>query len=373
MQRWISLKPGSEIAGMPASETRATSSPRSIRCASSVARAASLPSWLETNRGVGTDAELVEQRAGAARVLAGDEVGADQRLADPRGDVVEVADRRRADDQPSRHQPSPRSSSIRAIAAAPIMPASLPRVASRIGVSFIGVSARSRTSRRAGSSSRSPAAMTPPPTTIASGWKMLAKLEQATPRRLADQFEDADRGLVAVDRSLGHRLAVDRLPRRQQPPEGRVRRAFGRGQPLAPERRPGGERLDAAVVGAVALAGRAVGLDHHVAELGPGAGRAAVDLAAEDQAAADPGADRQHHRVRLALRGAVEVLGEGRDVGVVVDEDRQADPLADQVADRQVGQRQVDRGDRDAACRDRSSPGCRGRPRRRRGAPRAPR
>ena len=80
--------------------------------------------------------------------------------------------------------PAPCSSSTRAIAAAPIMPASLPRVASRIGVSFIGLSARSRTSRRAGSSSRSPAAMTPPPTTIASGWKMLAKLEQATPRRL---------------------------------------------------------------------------------------------------------------------------------------------------------------------------------------------
>ena len=38
---------------MPASETSATTSPRSIRCASSVARAASLPSWLETSRGAG--------------------------------------------------------------------------------------------------------------------------------------------------------------------------------------------------------------------------------------------------------------------------------------------------------------------------------
>ena len=75
------------------------------------------------------------------------------------------------------------SSSVRASAAAPIIPASLPSVASRIGVSFIGRSARSRTSLRAGSSSRSPALITPPPTTIASGWKMLAKLAQATPSR----------------------------------------------------------------------------------------------------------------------------------------------------------------------------------------------
>ena len=38
---------------MPASETSATRAPRSIRCASSVARAASFPSWLETSGGAG--------------------------------------------------------------------------------------------------------------------------------------------------------------------------------------------------------------------------------------------------------------------------------------------------------------------------------
>ncbi len=53
MQRRISRKPGSEIAGMPASETRTTTSPRSIRCASSVARGASLPSWIEISGGAG--------------------------------------------------------------------------------------------------------------------------------------------------------------------------------------------------------------------------------------------------------------------------------------------------------------------------------
>ena len=53
MQGRISRKPGSEIAGMPASVTSATLEPRATRRASSVARAASLPSWLETSRGGG--------------------------------------------------------------------------------------------------------------------------------------------------------------------------------------------------------------------------------------------------------------------------------------------------------------------------------
>ena len=87
----------------------------------------------------------------------------------------------------------------------------------------------------------------------------------------------------------------------EHPAEGRVGRAFRRRPALAPERGARGERLDAAAAGAVALARRAVHLDHDVAELGAGAGRAAVELAAEDQPAADPGPDRQHHRVRLRL------------------------------------------------------------------------
>ena len=120
-------------------------------------------------------------------------------------------------------------------------------------------------------------------------------------------------------------------------------------RPSRAERGARGVGLDAAVARAVALAGQAVHLDHDVAELGAGAGRAAVDLAVEDQAAADPGPDRQHHRVVGAAGGAEEMLGEGGDVGVVVDEDRQPGALADELADRQVVDRQVDRGDRDAA------------------------
>ena len=69
---------------MPASETRATMSPRSIRCASSVARARFVALVVGDQARRRADPELVEQRAGAAGVLAGDVVGADQRLAHPR-------------------------------------------------------------------------------------------------------------------------------------------------------------------------------------------------------------------------------------------------------------------------------------------------
>ncbi len=89
--------------------------------------------------------------------------------------------------------------------------------------------------------------------------------------------------------------------------------------------------------------------------------------------AADPGPDRDHDRGIGALGGAVEVLGECREVGVVVDEHRQPCALGDQVTDRHVGDRQVDRGDRDAAVvvdRRRDAEADR---ELRRGGPRAPR
>ena len=230
----------------------------------------------------------------------------------------------------------------------------MPGVGAQLGGDDRGPLHRRQRPRRAaragpGSSSRSPAAITPPPITITSGSKMLAKLVRATPSREPIRSKTPTRGRVAGQRRLGHGLAVDLLAVGEQRAEGGVGLALGGRAALAAERRARGERLDAAAAGAVALAGRAVDLDHHVAELGAGAGGAAVDLAAEDQAAADPGADRQHHRVFGAARGAVEMLGEGGDVGVVVDEDRQAGALADEVADRQVVDRQVDRGDRDAA------------------------
>src|SRR5260370_1236880 len=151
---------------MPASETRATMSPRSIRWASSVARGPSLPSWLEISGGAGR----------------------------------------------------------------------MPSLSSRPPV-------------RRGVSPGVPA---------------------------------APAGGVAAPR-LGAAVPVDRRAGGKTRAKPRVGLALGGDAPLASESRPRRQRLDATPSRAVALAGRTVRLDHRVAELGPGAGGTAVDLAVQDQ------------------------------------------------------------------------------------------
>ena len=118
--------------------------------------------------------------------------------------------------------------------------------------------------------------------TTTSGSKMLTKLAIAG-AEVAGRSPPAPR-----------RLRLARL--------GRARRARAPFAPGAVElardavrRRPGRDRLEMPV--AAAAAGRAVELDHDVAELGPAPGRAAVRLPVEDQAAADAGAEREHHDV----------------------------------------------------------------------------
>ena len=122
------------------------------------------------------------------------------------------------------------------------------------------------------------------------------------------------------------------------------------GEPLrlAGERRARRERLEAASVRAVALAARAVDLDHDVPSSAPRPDGAAVQLAAENQAAADAGPERQHHRLAGAARCAGPVLGQHRQVGIVVDEYGQPEPFGHDVAERHAPQREVGRADRDA-------------------------
>ena len=77
-----------------------------------------------------------------------------------------------------------------------------------------------------------------------------------------------------------------------------------------------------------------VGPDQRVAELSRRAGRAPVDPSPEDQPAADAGADGEHDQVLHEYpAGVVEGLVERRHGGVVVDEDRQAEPLLEHSAE----------------------------------------
>src|SRR5581483_12321280 len=96
--------------------------------------------------------------------------------------------------------------------------------------------------------------------------------------------------------------------------EARVGRAAAGLLARAAERRARRERLEAAAARAVAGALRAVRVHHDVSELGARPGGAAVHAPAEQQPAADTRAEREHHRVVGATRGARAPLGEDRGV-----------------------------------------------------------
>ena len=155
------------MAGVPASEISATFAPRSIALTSWRARSTRSASWLETNCGRG-DVEQLEEAARAAGVLAGDDVGLGQR------------------------------SRTRAVMSS-ILPIGVGQTVSRPGISRLALRFLERHRRgadhacfrpqlgcgdarlvhrwqraraissRAGPSSSSPAAITPPPITITSG------------------------------------------------------------------------------------------------------------------------------------------------------------------------------------------------------------
>ena len=134
--------------------------------------------------------------------------------------------------------------------------------------------------------------------TTSSGLKTFTRLGDADAEVEADVREDVAGiagpargeldGEARVDVSaLGGRAARDRPP-------GSLRRGLAR---LAVRGGPGGQRLEVAAPGAASLAGRAVQIDRDVAELGRRADGAAVELAVEDEAAADPGAEGEHDHV----------------------------------------------------------------------------
>ncbi len=93
------------------------------------------------------------------------------------------------------------------------------------------------------------------------------------------------------------------------------------------QRRPAGERLPAAAVPAGAAGALDVHL--HVPDL-PGEGASPPDLAVHDEAAADPGADGDEDSMVVAAGRAQLELGQRGDVGVVIDDHRHRQVLAEQ-------------------------------------------
>lgn len=149
--------------------------------------------------------------------------------------------------------------------------------------------------------------------------------------RLAEAAADDDQLRVQEADERGDARAQpaarsgDGLARRPVPlSRGRdqLRRA-GTGAEQLPRRRLDGaarrEGLEVTATGAMTLAERPVRVDDHVPGLRAGADPAAVEPPVEDQAAADAGAERDHHHVCRPAPGAGLPLRERGAVGVVVD------------------------------------------------------
>ena len=95
-----SLKPGSEISGVPASDTSAIAAPS--RQPLQQLRPGGLRVVLVIGRQRRRNQKPVEQLARNSGVLAGDQVAAGERLERAQGDVAEVPDRRRDQIKPGR-------------------------------------------------------------------------------------------------------------------------------------------------------------------------------------------------------------------------------------------------------------------------------
>src|SRR6185312_13635778 len=109
-----------------------------------------------------------------------------------------------------------------------------------------------------------------------------------------------------------------------------------------------GERLDAAALAAAAA--RAVRQERHVADLAGDAAAAVVRVVADDDAAADAGADEDADHGARALADAVGVLADDGDADVVVEKDAQAIEAGGEALDeRDLRPAEVGRGVDDAA------------------------
>src|SRR5439155_17050132 len=165
-------------------------------------------------------------------------------------------------------------------------------------------------------------------------------VRQADPEEAADLAEDVARERVALDRRFADELSGDRVEVAAGTGEQiRPGAAFDALPRETPDRVAGRDRLPAAAVAAAAHG--AVGIDHHVPELRADTVMPAVDVAVDDDAAADPGTDGDHDLISGPAPGAVDRLRQRRDVRVVVDDRRQAEFFGEPVADGYVTVREV--------------------------------
>ena len=197
----------------------------------------------------------VQQHARPARVLAGHHVRLAQRGQHAQRDVLEVPDRRRADDEPPAHgaQSDDRTPSAR-------RPSSPPRRRSgraRSAPPRAPAAARARaTTARAGSSSRSPPRTAPPPITITSGLNVFTSPTSPKPSRSPTSSSTSRAsGSPSCASSVTIPPLISLLGG-EPPPERRVRLrlappAAPRGRSRSPTRAPRSSPDPGAVAGAV--------------------------------------------------------------------------------------------------------------------------
>ena len=226
----------------------------------------------------------------------------------------------------------------RARSAAPMMPASLPSAASRSSA-ILRCSRAGRCSskaRRTGSSRRSPASATPPPIAMTLGIEHRRERRDALAQPLTHVAEQVDAHRVTLPGEAGDHLAGDGL---DVAGDGQERLGLGvvglRTRPgVAHEGPTARVLLEASALAAPAQP--TVGNHADVADLGRGAEATAHHHAPMDDAAAHAGADGDEQQVVGVLAGAEAVLAPGRGVGVVLDDDREVDQLADGLGQRFV-------------------------------------
>ena len=187
---------------------------------------------------------------------------------------------------------------------------------------------------------------------MTSGLKMLTSPTSPSAEQAPDLGEHVARALVAVVRELGHQRAVISRPAASLAAERRRRGCASAARwPPRPIALPDAYHSKCPWPGqsAAGTAGRRCPATMWPISPAPPLAPRIEPRRRMTMPPPMPGAERQHQRVGGAARRAVTPLGEHRAVGVVVDGDRQPEPLGHQRLEADALERQVRRGRDDAA------------------------